>query len=166
MSSPPSATSNRPGWSQRLLGYARRHRGLVLGAGVAAGGVALLGVAVPLVVRHVVDLVVADSGRSIWPWVGVLVLVALVQFGANYARRISAARLAFSIQHDMRRDLFGALTRLDGAGQDALDTGQVVSRSITDLAVAGGVLVMVPAVAGAVLLVVLALVAMAVLSPS
>ncbi|MCU1669094.1 MAG: transporter, partial [Blastococcus sp.] len=49
--------------------------------------------------------------------------------------------------------------------QDALDTGQTVSRSITDLAVIGGVLVMVPSVLSAVLLVAFAVVAMAVLSP-
>src|SRR3954454_6589486 len=122
MTSHPQATS-RPGWLRRIAGYARLHRGLVIGAALAASAVALIGVAVPLLVRHVVDLLVADPQRSVWPWVAVLGGVALLQFGASYARRISSARLAFSIQHDLRRDLFGALTRLDGAGQDALDTG-------------------------------------------
>ena len=165
MTSPPSATTDRPGWLRRLGGYARAHRGTMVAAGTAAAGTALIGVAMPLVLRHVVDLLAADPASSVWPWVAVLVVAALAQYAISYARRISSARLAFSLQHDMRRDVFAALTRLDGPRQDALDTGQVVSRSITDLAMVGGVLNMVPSVAAAVLLVVLALAAMAVLSP-
>ena len=37
------------------------------------------------------------------------------------------------MQHDLRTELFGSLTRLDGARQDQLHTGQIVSRSISDL---------------------------------
>src|SRR4051794_12758987 len=155
----------RPGWLRRILTYAGAHRRLAIIAVAASSAVALLEVATPLVVRHVVDLVLAEASGRVWPWVGVLVIVAVLQYGASFGRRLSSARLAFSIQHDMRRDLFATLTRLGGADQDALDTGQVVSRSITDLAVMGGVLVMIPSVATAALLVVFSVIAMAVLSP-
>ncbi len=155
----------RPGWLLRILTYAGAHRRLAVTAVAASSAVALLDVAAPLAVRHVVDTLLAEPGRSVWPWVGVLVSLAVLQYGASFGRRLYSARLAFSIQHDMRRDLFATLTRLDGASQDALDTGQVVSRSITDLAVMGGVLVIVPSVATAALLVVLSVIAMAFLSP-
>ena len=42
-------------------------------------------------------------------------------------------RLALDVQHDLRRQVFAAVQRLDGERQDALRTGQVVSRAITDL---------------------------------
>ncbi len=161
----PPVAGDRPGWLQTLLGYAGAHRRLAVTAVGAAAAVALLEVAAPLLVRHVVDLSLAEPDHGVWPWVAVLGVVALLQYAASSGRMFSSARLARSIQHDMRRDLFATLTRLDGAGQDALDTGQVVSRSITDLAVMGGVLVMVPSAVSAGLLVVLSVVAMAVLSP-
>ena len=161
----PSNSEARAGWLHRLMTYARQHRGLVTGAALAATATAVVSVTVPLVLRHVVDLLLAAPGRDIRSWVGVLLVVGLAQYAISYARRISSARLAFSLQHDLRRDVFRALTGLDGRGQDALDTGQVVSRSITDLAVLGGVLVMVPSVVSALLLVAFAVVAMAVLSP-
>ncbi|MBF6371030.1 hypothetical protein IU469_35845, partial [Nocardia puris] len=58
-----------------------------------------------------------------------------------------------------------ALQRLDGAGQDALRTGQVVSRSITDLQLVQGLLAMVPLSGMALLQFVLAAAVMLWLSP-
>ena len=87
------------------------------------------------------------------------------QYAVSYAARIAAARLGQSVHYDLRRDLFDALIRLDGAAQDRLDTGQVVSRSITDIAVVGGTVTFLPFVATSVLLFAISLAVMAVLSP-
>ena len=65
----------------------------------------------------------------------------------------------------MRQDVFGAVQRLDGAGQDALRTGQVVSRAITDLQLVQGLLAMVPLTVGQVVLFVVSLATMLWLSP-
>ena len=145
MPSEPGA-DDRPGWQRRLLRYARAHRGSRSPPWVASVAVAVLEAATPLAVRHGVDLLLAVPSRSVRGWVGVLGVLAVLQYGASSPGGSTRRGLAFSIQHDMRSDLFATLTRLDGAGQDALDTGQVVSRSITDLAVMGGVLVIVPSV--------------------
>ncbi|MBB3675276.1 ATP-binding cassette subfamily B protein [Modestobacter versicolor] len=155
----------RPSWLRRLWGYARRHPGVVAAAAAAALAGALLPAGVPLLVRHVLDTLVADPGSDVRPWLGVLLAVAVAQYGVSWAGRYSSARLGFGIQHDVRTDLFAALTRLDGRGQDRLDTGQVVSRSVTDLAVLGGVLVFAPAVASGLVLFGLSLAVMLVLSP-
>ncbi|MGZ6811836.1 MAG: hypothetical protein ACXVF0_19345, partial [Blastococcus sp.] len=61
---PGPQSAERPGWVRRLGGYARAHRRLVVAAGGAAAGTALLGVAMPLVLRHVVDLLLADPASS------------------------------------------------------------------------------------------------------
>ena len=52
----------------------------------------------------------------------------------------------------MRADVFTALSRLDGAAQDALETGQLVSRSITDIGLVQGLLAFMPALSSNVLL--------------
>src|SRR5207244_2649132 len=58
-----------------------------------------------------------------------------------------------------------SLQRLDGAAQDALQTGQVVSRSITDVGLVQGLLAFLPMLTGNVLLFFISLIAMLWLSP-
>ena len=77
-------------------------------------------------------------------WSPALVGLALVRFGTSFLRRYLAGRLALDVQHDLRRQVFAAVQRLDGRRQDALRTGQVVSRAITDLQLVQALLSMVP----------------------
>src|SRR5260370_6698952 len=65
----------------------------------------------------------------------------------------------------MRTEMFDALSNLDGVRQDQLHTGQVVSRSISDVNMVQGLLGMTPMLLGNVLLFFLSLAVMAVLSP-
>ena len=51
-----------------------------------------------------------------------------------------AGAITTTYQYDLRGDVFASLQRLDGAAQDALQTGQVVSRSITDVGLVQGLL--------------------------
>ena len=92
-------------------------------------------------------------------------LLALIRFGSSFVRRWAGGRLSLDVQHDLRQDVFGALSRLDGSAQDALRTGQVVSRASSDLQVIQGLLAMVPLAAGQVVLFVISLGIMVVLSP-
>ena len=89
-----------------------------------------------------------------------LVALALIRFGSSFLRRWAGGRLSLDVQHDMRQDVFGALQRLDGSGQDRLRTGQVVSRASTDLQMVQSLLAMVPLSAGQVVLFVVSLVIM------
>ncbi len=73
--------------------------------------------------------------------------------------------MSLDVQHDLRTEMFASLSRLDGARQDQLHTGQVVSRSISDVNMIQGLLAMVPFLLGNILLFFLSLIAMAVLSP-
>ena len=69
-----------------------------------------------------------------------------------YVRRYQGGRVSLDVQHDLRTELFGSLTRLDGARQDQLHTGQIVSRSISDLNMIQGLLSMVPMLLGSAVL--------------
>ncbi|ATL28460.1 ABC transporter ATP-binding protein [Streptomyces formicae] len=150
---------------RRLLGCCRRYPrtiALTLGATVAAIAAAA---AVPLISRAVVDRVILADELPLLPCLLVLVLAGLARFGAGIAQRCLAARLSCDVQHDLRMRTFASLSRLDGAGQDALQTGQIVSRSIYDLSMAQGLLAMLPNILGSVLLLVLSLAVMVALSP-
>jgi ATP-binding cassette subfamily B protein len=126
-----------PTWWRRLAGYCLRHRLDLFGSFGAALGGALVSVGVPLIIKHVIDLVARPAGSGPRPgiagWVVLLMLAALVQYGLTFTRRFLAGRLSLDVQYDLRGDVFTALQRLDGAAQDALQTGQVVSRSISDV---------------------------------
>ena len=129
----------------------------VVGVGLGALG--------PLLIRVVVDDAVAGSTAVLLPVIAGLVALALVTYGASFVRRYSAGRLSLDVQHDLRRRVFDAVARLDGERQDALRTGQVASRAITDLQLVQGFLSMVPFTLGTVSLVVTSVAAMLWLSP-
>ncbi|WP_084461858.1 ABC transporter ATP-binding protein [Nocardia kruczakiae] len=99
------------------------------------------------------------------PIAGILVALAVARFAATYGRRWLAGRLALDVQHEVRVDLLTALHRYDGPRQDRLRTGQVVSRSISDLQLVQGLLAMAPLSAASLLIFAFAAVAMLVLSP-
>ena len=121
--------------------------------------------AIPLVQRQVIDNVIVTHRQSIWPLAGLLVLAAAVNFGGIYLRRYRGGQLSLDVQHDLRTELFGSLSRLDGARQDEIHTGQLVGRSISDLNMVQGLLSMVPVTLGNIVLFALTLGIMVVLSP-
>jgi ATP-binding cassette subfamily B protein len=153
------------GWLRRLARYCWRYpRAVVL----ALGGSLLATVvtaAIPLIQRDIVDNAIFAHRQPIWIGATLLIVAALITFGAVYTRRYQGGRVSLDVQHDLRTELFGSLTRLDGARQDQLHTGQIVSRSISDLNMIQGLLGMVPMLLGSVVLFVLSVVIMAFLSP-
>ncbi|MEJ3657683.1 ABC transporter ATP-binding protein [Actinomycetes bacterium KLBMP 9759] len=142
-----------------------RHRAVAVGALlVSVVGVSLEAVG-PLLTRVAVDGAVAGSTAALGAVVVAIASLALVRFGASFLRRYLAGRLALDVQHDLRRQVFAAVQRLDGERQDALRTGQVVSRAITDLQMVQSLLAMVPLALGVVVLVIASVAAMLWLSP-
>ena len=103
--------------------------------------------------------------QSIWPLAGLLLVAAAVNFASVYLRRYHGGRLSLDVQHDLRTGLFGSLSRLDGARQDEIRTGQLVGRSISDLNMVQGLLSMAPITIGNIALFVVSLIVMVILSP-
>ncbi len=135
---------------------------------MALGGTLLATVAtaaIPLVQRRIIDDVIVTHRESIWPLAALLLVAAVVNFAGIYLRRYHGGRVSLDVQHDMRTELFDSLSRLDGARQDEIRTGQLVGRSISDLNMVQGLMSMVPVTLGNVVLFVLSLGIMVVLSP-
>lgn len=159
------------GWIRRLSAECWNHRCTVVGALSVTVIAALIDISFPLLTKVALDTATGDrpaatSGTRLIATVAVAIAaLGLVRFGCQYGRRMLAGRLSLDVQHDLRLGLLGSLQRLDGRGQDQIRTGQVVSRSITDLQLVQGLLAMVPMSAGALLQFVLALAVMTYLSP-
>ncbi|MFF4598826.1 ABC transporter ATP-binding protein [Amycolatopsis sp. NPDC001319] len=163
----PAAETPAPpvGWVRRLSAACWEHRGVV----VLAMAAAILSVGVqaasPLLVRTAVDDAVAGHTAGLGGIAAALVTLQVVAFGSAFLRRYVGGRLALDVQHDLRNRVFGSVSRLDGGKQDALRTGQVVSRAISDLQLVTGLLMQVPLSAGSVIFALLALGAMLWMSP-
>ncbi|MGW5037032.1 ABC transporter ATP-binding protein [Streptomyces parvulus] len=153
------------GWTRRLAGYAWRYpKDVVLALGASLGGMAVMAL-VPLITKVIIDDVIGDKTRDMAVWAGLLVGAAAVVYVLTYIRRYYGGRLALDVQHDLRTDMYGTITRLDGRRQDELSTGQVVGRATSDLQLIQGLLFMLPMTIGNVLLFLISLVIMALLSP-
>ncbi|MFC8147563.1 ABC transporter ATP-binding protein [Streptomyces paradoxus] len=152
------------GWARRLWAYAWRHpKDVVLALGSSLAGMAVMAL-VPLITKVIIDDVISEHTRDMTTWAGLLVAAALVVYVLTYVRRYYGGRLALDVQHDLRTEMYGTITRLDGRRQDELSTGQVVGRATSDLQLIQGLLFMLPMTIGNFMLFLISLVIMAWLS--
>jgi len=160
-----SVARRQKGWIRRLAPWLRPHRRKV----ILAFGFALLGsgiVAVtPAIERQVIDNVIIAHRSALAPWIVLLVLGAVITFGAAYVRRFVGGRVGLDVQFDLRNAIYDQLQRLDFARHDQLQTGQLVSRANSDVGLLQSLLAFLPLMAGNVLLLVGSLVIMFVYSP-
>ncbi|WP_306357684.1 MULTISPECIES: ABC transporter transmembrane domain-containing protein [unclassified Nocardia] len=161
----PAAGAAHGGWIRRLWARCREHPWVLLGITAALLAGAVVEVTGPLLAKRALDGATAGDTAIIGVMAGFMAALAVGRFAATFTRRWLAGRLALDVQHELRLDLLAALQRLDGRGQDALRTGQVVSRSITDLQLVQGLLAMAPWSTMAALQFVLAAAVMLWLSP-
>ncbi|WP_373429321.1 ABC transporter ATP-binding protein [Streptomyces sp. V4I23] len=168
-----AAARKEDGWARRLAGYAWRYRrNVVLALGSSLGGMAVMAL-VPLITKVVIDDVIGAKTLPQTPsggaprlavWTGLLIAAAVAVYVLTYIRRYYGGRLALDVQHDLRTDMYGTITRLDGRRQDELSTGQVVGRATSDLQLIQGLLFMLPMTIGNFLLFAISLAIMAWLS--
>ena len=162
---PKQIPAKRIGWIRRLARACWRHPKLAVAALLASAiGVGMEAIT-PLLTRLAVDDAVAGTTARLGWLVAALVGAALLQCATAFVRRYLGGRLSLDVQHDLRNAVFRAVQKLDGAKQDSLRTGQVVSRAISDLQLVQGLLAIVPLTAGVLVLLAVALGAMLWLSP-
>src|SRR5690348_15065889 len=154
-----------PGWIRRLGAQVWVHRGNVLVSFAAA----VLGsgsqAVVPLVARRIVDDVIGHRGARLWPWLLLLVAIAVAAFGFAYLRRYRGGLVGIAVQYDLRNRMHDHLLTLDEQSISHLSTGQIVARANSDTALVQGLLNFLPLMTGNVLMVLVSLAIMFVLSP-
>ena len=104
----------------------------------------MLQTSLPGLTGTAVDVATGQREGSVAAIAWAMVGIAVAQFAFQVLRRWAAGNLATRSQHYVRVELLKTLHRLDGPGQDQIVTGQIVSRSITDLGQLFSVLAMTP----------------------
>jgi len=160
-----SRQSDPPGWVRRLWGVMlRQRRDLLLALGAAVVG-AICQTAVPLIARQIVDEVILSHRSALWPWLVLLVVLAVVSFGAAHLRRYRGGRMALHVQYDLRNAMHDHLQSMDFENLDRMPTGQLVARANSDTTLVQGLLNFFPIMSSNVLLMILSLAVMVYLSP-
>ncbi|MFI0977520.1 ABC transporter ATP-binding protein [Streptomyces sp. NPDC021093] len=140
-SPPPTA---RAGWLRRLIRICLSRRRLMTAIVFSSILSIVLVTLGPLLTKDGVNQAVAGDNSGIAKVAAGLVLIAVIDFVGNYVRRFTGGKLALDVQHGLREDVFRSIQRLDGPGQDRLRTGQVISRTNSDLQQIQQMLTMLP----------------------
>jgi ATP-binding cassette, subfamily B, bacterial len=128
------------GWRQRALWRTRPYLApyrwhivyVVTASIVSTGGL----VAVPLIVKQVVDGPLADGDRSaVVGWAALVGAIAIVEVFLAFGRRYLLTVLSTGLETHLRDDLYAQLQRLDVGFHDRWQSGQLLSRAMTDLSV-------------------------------
>jgi len=161
----PTGADSGDAWLKRLSGYIWRYKRILLIASASSIAIAGIGVVVPLVQRTIIDDVIIKGNRPVLPWAITLIGIALLNFVVSRSRRYLGGAIGIEVQNDLRTEVFDSLSRLDGRGQDNLETGQIVARSSSDINMVAQLIGMGPMLAGTVLLFLSSITAMLFLSP-
>ncbi len=179
---PSTKTTNpKPNRIRQLIAVAWERPALTTLTLIAAILGTLFELALPLLTGGAIDIALGNIGDTLTTTlldrakpdgttmltavITLIVLVALARYATQFGRRYTAGRLSIGVQHDIRVKVLHSLQRLDGPGQDEIRTGQVVSRSISDINQVQGLLAMLPMIVGNIIKLVLTLVIMMMISP-
>jgi len=134
------------GWLRRLSPLWWAHRRVVAIALVASiVSSATLAVA-PYLQKVVIDSSILHHRYKIEPLLLLMGVVYALQFVFSGIRRFTAGRVSWDIDYDLRNTVFSHLQGLDFARHDQLQTGQLVSRTNSDLVLIRTLLTQLPLV--------------------
>ncbi len=152
-------------WVKRLMPYVRaQRRDVLLSFAAAVVGLTLTALT-PVIQKVVIDDVILARRRPLAPWLAFLLGAGVLRFLTAHVRRFVGGRVALGVQYDLRNDIYARLQRLDFARHDEFQTGQLVSRAISDVTLVQGLLMFLPLFSGNVVLLVASLAIMLTLSP-
>src|SRR6185312_636149 len=119
---------------RRLTPFIRPYRGQMILMTLAALGATLVGVAVPLLTKDLIDGPIAHHDKAaLWPLGGLVLLFGLAEATLFWLRRWFLQRAALGIEADIRNAFFGHLQKLPVAFHDSWQSGQLVSRMSGDI---------------------------------
>lgn len=146
-----AATLKSPGAVRRLIATMWATPWTMILALVSTVAITIFEVAIPMLTASAVDTATGALDGDIATVIYTLVAVALARYVFQFCRRYTAGRLSNKLSANLRVRALDSLQALDGKGQDQLRTGQIVSRSISDLNLTQGMVAMMPLILGQIL---------------
>ncbi|WP_026424727.1 ABC transporter ATP-binding protein [Actinokineospora inagensis] len=119
---------------RRLGPYLRPVRGKLIASGASVLGSMVCGLTIPLILQHILDGPVARKETAVLPWLALAVAVlGAAEAMLFYVRRKLVAGPSTLVEARMRADLYAHLQRLPIGFHDGWQSGQLLSRAVSDL---------------------------------
>ena len=119
---------------QRLMGYVLRYRIWVAIALVGIIGTNILAVAVPYILRDVVDIGIAKQDSAYMLNAGLLVVgLGLVRGVTAFMGRYYGERLSHVVSYDIRNEIYDKVQRQSFTFHDSAQVGTIITRAISDV---------------------------------
>jgi ATP-binding cassette subfamily B protein len=94
---------------------------------------ALAILSVTQVTVQMVDKGIVDQTKPLGPYIGQILMLAFVSFVVGFAQRLVSVRLSYQLEYDVRTRLYKAVHSASPENLRALASGQLITRSLTDL---------------------------------
>ncbi|MBV1849300.1 ABC transporter ATP-binding protein [Catellatospora tritici] len=120
-------------WLRRALPVVLAHRWLLLTSLSLSLVGLIVQVQIPNVVRLGIDHALVARTASLGTYVWWLVGLALAAGGVNYLARRYLLRTAYEIEYDLRNIIYAHLIRMPFGFYDRVQTGELMSRSSSDI---------------------------------
>ena len=82
---------------------------------------------------QMVDKAIVDQTKPLGPYVGQIIVLALISFVFGFAQRLVTVRLSYQLEFDVRTRLYRAVHSANPENLRELASGQLITRSLTDL---------------------------------
>ncbi|MCA2214821.1 ABC transporter ATP-binding protein [Jidongwangia harbinensis] len=123
----------RKSWLRRAYPLVRAHRVLLISSLVLSFAGLVVQVQIPNLVRLGIDDAVVARTADLAPYVWWIVGLALLQGVINYLARLYLLRTAYEIEYDLRNIVYAHLARLPFGFYDRVQSGELMSRSSSDI---------------------------------
>ena len=118
---------------ERILAYFKPHRTALIWVAIWLIVIAASGAAAPMLVSWGLDVMVADpTSKMMWLLAGLVFLMGLVTWAANWLRRRLMARIVGDVVYTLQADGFQAAAEHDLSFYDEYSSGRIVSRITSD----------------------------------
>jgi ATP-binding cassette subfamily B protein len=133
---PPGARETRPvGSLRRFLPDTKPYRWHFVAAAVISLGVVLAQLAEPAIVQKIIDEVLSGKHpRRLLPYALATLALGLTWPCLAFCRRHVSGWIAFGLELSMRNNLYGHMQRLSVDFHDGWQSGELVTRAVTDIA--------------------------------
>ena len=119
---------------RRLLPLWWEQRRLVALGLVCALGFTALSITIPVLIKRVIDeSIVGPDDEKLLPYLGLIVVLAILRCGVNFTRRFATARIGIAVEARLRGLLYHAYLTYPRAFFDRHATGEVISRATNDI---------------------------------
>ena len=123
----------RKSWLRRALPLVKAHRALLITSLVLSFAGLIVQVQIPNLVRIGIDDAIVDRTAALSTYVWWIVALAVAQGLINYLARLYLLRTAYEMEYDLRNIVYAHLARLPFGFYDRVQSGELMSRSSSDI---------------------------------